>query len=489
MISTEGFCQPWRGERSNLNYRADKLSLISRLYVWSIVLEPLLIFIMFDATTTGFTANLSKMLQLIVLAGLLLKLLNNSLSEGLDGIRLVNFSNSMFVNFRNYFALTVFAGLVGLMSGAYNLPFEYRITYTDVSGFSEFVNSSYVRPVIEYFILLYYFCYFVVLPKYLLNNNSKIEYFFSVFKKFFIVSFVLGVVDLGLSANGINLIPRNLTGETWISGMRYHGLAGEPRDAFVYLFLGLAILHLQAYYRGVRLSKWWIGAIILGAVATQSASGLVGIVVFCGLYFFYSLRKISVRKIILLLTLYLAISLLVYVSIVSSERMLQYLEAASGIWDILESKSELPYLMSLQMVNIYPVYDLTVKLRDSNFLPILIGSGLGSTSVINNFIPGIEFNALANPHSQIARIIYENGVVGTYLFVRVFTHPVIVITKHLSSKVQYELILLTLLLLGCILGNRSSASFIYLGVLIAVFRVFDLDRSSRINNVGRDRLS
>lgn len=471
--------QTRRGERSAVDNQTGKVDLISRLYVWSIVLEPLLLFVMFDATTTGFTANLSKMLQLMVLAGLLLKLLNNSLSQGLDGIRLVNLSNPVFVNFRNYFALTVFAGLVGVISGAYNLPFEYHITYTDVSGFSAFINSSYVRPVFEYFILLYYFFYFAVLPKYLLSSKSSIEYFFSVFKKLFVISFVLGVIDLGFSANGINLIPRNLTGEIWASGVRYHGLAGEPRDAFVYLFLGLAILHLEAYYRGGKLDKWWIGAIILAAVATQSVSGLVGIIAFGVLYFFYSLNKISVRRIVLFLTLYSAISLLVYVSIVSSERTLRYLDAALGIWDILEARGEIPILMAVQMVNIYPIYDLTIKFRDYNFLPIMIGSGLGSASAINNFIPGIEFHALANPHSQIARIIYENGVIGSYLFVRVFTYPVTWITKHLSSKVQYELILMTLLLLGCILGNRSPASFIYLGIVIAVFRVLDLDKSGR----------
>ena len=101
------------------------------------------------------------------------------------------------------------------------------------------------------------------------------KYFFSVFKTLFIISFVVGVIDLGFAANGIHLVPRHIADWRMV-GMRFHGLAGEPRDAFVYLFFGLAILHLHAHFRGLKLSKWWYVAIIAAALFTQSTSGFLG---------------------------------------------------------------------------------------------------------------------------------------------------------------------------------------------------------------------
>lgn len=449
-----------------------RISLLARLYVWSIVLEPLLLFVLFEAATTGFTANVSKMLQLVVLGALSLKFLGAYLKKGLFAVRLVNLSSPIYRDFRNYLVLAALAGMLGAMSGAYDVPFQYAYTYTEFTGFSQLLNSVYVRPLVEYCVLIYYFVYFAVLPRYLLNTRPKIEYFFAVFRAFFVACFVLGFVDLACSLAGINFIPRHFADAVFSqSGGRYHGIAGEPRDAFVYLFLGLAILHLHAHYKGQKLSKWWVAGIVVAALLTQSGSGFAGLLMFGVLFVFYSLRKLSLRTIIMFPIVVLGTSLVVYLFVASSERIVDYVNAASGIWDILESRREIPHLMAVQMVNIYPFYDLTVKFREYNLLPILIGSGLGSASAINNFIPGIAFNNLANPHAQIARVIYESGIIGTFIFVRIFTQPVTYVTKQLPARVRYEFMLVTLLLLGCFLGNRSSASFIYLGILIAVFRI------------------
>lgn len=452
--------------------RAVRLGVLTRLYVWSVVLEPLLVFALFNATTTGVTGNLSKALQVLVVVGLALTLLSRYLERGLEAVRLLTFSNPAFSSFRTYFALCVLAGLVGIFSGAYRLPYAYAFAYTEFTGFATFLNSPNVRPVLEYFILLYYFVYFVVLPRYLLNNRRKVEYFLSTFKKLFILSFVLGVIDLAASFAGMSLIPRHFADDTFVaSGGRFHGLAGEPRDAFVYLFFGLAILHLDAYYRQKRLSKYWVIAIVAAAIATQSTSGLVGILIFVSLYLVHSLTRLSRRAVLLLLGVVCVSALLIYITVTTSENVSRYLEAAAGLWQILESGSEIPYLMAVQMVNIYPLYDLTVKFRGGDLLPILIGSGLGSASAINNFIPGLEFTNLANPHSQIARVIYENGLIGTWVFLRMFTRPVRRISTSLSSKQRQEFMLLMLLVLGCSLGQRSSALFIYLGIFIATFHV------------------
>jgi O-antigen ligase len=105
----------------------------------------------------------------------------------------------------------------------------------------------------------------------------------------------------------------------------------------------------------------------------------------------------------------------------------------------------------------------------------LIGSGFGTASAVNNRF-ALDSFALANPHSQFVRTLYESGVVGVILLVRAFVSPVKYLTRRLAKHTRDRFFLLTLLLLGCFLGHRSSAPFIYLGVLIAVFRRIDSDR-------------
>lgn len=445
-----------------------KISLLSRLYVWSLVLEPLLFFVLFERTISGVSSNPGRILQIVVMIGLMLRSLAGLLKSSRGGIRMINIASPLYVNYAIYFFLAVFAGLIGILSGAYNLPaaYEYKV---DESGFSRWLNSETIRPVFEYFITLYYFAYFTILPRYLLKTKKSVEYFFSVFKAVFIISFVVGVIDLGLASVGIFLVPRHIA--DWrIVGARFHGLAGEPRQAFVYLFFGLAILHLQAHFRGLTLNKWWVLAIIAAALLTESASGLLGIVFFMGLYGVYSLGRISIQRIAEVGVLFTLIIGLLYVTATNSDRIRRYLESASDLWFLLETGEKLPYLISVQSESIYPLYDLTVKFRNLNMVPILIGSGLGSASVINNIYDPAVSN-IDNPSSQFARIAFESGLIGAYFFVMVFVYPVKHLTKHLPTEKRNKFVLLTLLLLGCFFGNRSAVSYIYLGILTAVFRL------------------
>ena len=54
------------------NYRKDNdnFTFLGKLFVWSIFLEPLLYFKIFEPTTVGITGNLSRLLQTIVIIGL-----------------------------------------------------------------------------------------------------------------------------------------------------------------------------------------------------------------------------------------------------------------------------------------------------------------------------------------------------------------------------------------------------------------------------------
>ena len=444
--------------------RPGRVSSFDKMYIWSIVLEPMLFFVLFQRTVTGVSGNLSRLLQFAVIIGLVLRLVFGGASAP-GRIRFVRLGRPLYTNYRTYFLITLVAGLVGAASGAYALP---AYAASGASAISVFLNSASTRPIFEYCIAAYYFVYFVVLPQFFLKSKGHIDYFFSTFRVMFLLSLMLGFIDLLLSAVGVPFIPRMLDERIFV-GVRFHGLAGEPRDAFVFLFFGLAMLHLRAHYRGERLKRPLSVALVVAALLTQSTSGMIGIGVFVCLYGIYTVREISTRRVIYLAVVSILASVLIFESAARSPRVMLYVSSISGLWRILESGGVIPQIIMVQMDNIYPLYDLTIKARDFNWLPIMIGSGFGSASAVNNRF-AVEGLAMANPHSQLVRTLYESGLIGMVFLVRTFVDPVKHLTRSLSKERRHEFLLLTLLLLGCFLGHRSSAPFILLGVLIAVFR-------------------
>ena len=447
--------------------------MLSRLYIWSIVFEPLLFFVLFQRSLIGIPGNFSRILQILVFIYLFLKILIK------HKIRIINFTSSLYIFFSTYFLLLIFAGLIGLASGAYDLPGAYQQGET-LSGFSIMLNSAAVRPFFEYIIAGYYIIYFAVFPKYILKTEKDIINFFDLFKVIFIISFVIGFVDLIFSAFlNVDLVPRQIVDGVNV-GARYHGLAGEPRQAVPYLALGLAIFHLQHFFEGKKLNNWWIITIIIAMLFTQSASGILGIIAFIALYVIFNL--INFRQFLKLFFLGMLVISLLYVAIINSDRINMYIESSQDLWSILESGGELPYLMKVQLDSIYPLYDLTVKFRNFDFLPVLIGSGLGSASVVNNVYSDFVFGT-SNPNSQFVRTLYEAGLIGTWLFILAFIKPVKSLTKKLDNRVRNQFIMYMFLLVGCTFGVRSSVAYIYIGILISTFNILNQ------NSYYRKRLS
>lgn len=451
--------------------RRQAVPVLSRIFVWSLVLEPLNFFVLFDRTTAGITGNVSRLLQVAVILVLVARFLSGWKGRS-AWPRLRALRSPLYVNYTRYFVIAVVAGAVGLVSGAYSMPSGYAAN-TYESGFSRVVNSASVRPLVEYVVTAYYFFFFVMLPPRLLRTPRAVQYFFTTFRSLFIASFVIGVVDFGFSMMGITLIPRHIADvwHRWLSvGPRFHGLAGEPRQAFVYLFCGLAVLYVDSVRRGRPLPKWWMFAIVLAALATQSASGMVGIVCFVGLLAAWTLSRLSIGgmlRVIGIVTLSVA---LLWAAATRTERIVVYVESLSDLWIALEVGEPLPGAIAMQQFDIYPLYDLTVKARSWEVVPLLVGSGLGSSSMVNNrYMHGEK--EFGNPSSQVVRILYETGVLGLLFFVLAFLWPIVILTRRLPARTRRNFVVMTLLAVGVCLGLRNSMVFIYVGATIAMFTV------------------
>ncbi|MFC4313376.1 hypothetical protein ACFPN2_30145 [Steroidobacter flavus] len=437
-------------------------TLIGKVYVWSIIFEPLLFFLLASNSSTGITPNPGRILQFLVWAGLL-----TSWTVSRDRLRVPNPTAPMYANYSMYFLLTVIAGGIGIAMGSFDLHDRYSAENAS-SAIAAFIRSPAVRPLFEYFITIYYFVYFVILPRYLLNSDAAIRYFFRNFTLVFVIGLILGTLDLAAAGVGMGFIPRHLADGVMV-GFRFHGLAGEPRDAFVYLMFGLAMMTLREYWaRGRSLGQLWTICILFAVLMTQSASGLFGLLFAGILIIAFSIRTLSPRTLALAGVLVILLIAAVIGGVYFSPRIQTYLKAFNVLFDRLNRGGPPPAVMIGQMSNIYPMWDLWQKLREGNFIQLLLGSGLGSSSVTTNNLGG--FRELANPHTQIVRVLYESGVIGLYFFVMSFAAPVRKLTEHLTPDVRRRFLFLILMLVGVFLSHRSSVPFIYLGVFIVVMQ-------------------
>ena len=435
---------------------------LGKLYVWSLVFEPLIFFVVFDQSIAGISGNISRLLQLFVIVLMLLRVLLMH--------TVIRFPNPFFTYYRWYFLYLFFilaATFFGLISGAYESTKEG--VQEGVSSFSSTLNSAWVRPAFEYFIAFYYFAYFTILAQYFLKDKEAINYFFKIFLGVFFLSFWIGVIDyLLVVLFGYEWIPRRLADSNVTHvGIRFHGLAGEPRDAFVYLIFGIGLLYLrdQLYGKNKYTYLWFI-ILLVAALLTQSASGYVGLTISLGLILLLQLFRMPVVYLLpSLLILTLIVSVFV-INLLDSQRLLNYMEMAPLAVKALQQNTDLPDVIQFQIVNIYPIWLRFNDLIQFNFLPILMGTGIGSASVANSVF--FSDAGISNPHANIIRIFFEAGIIGTLLFLTAFIQPIRELS--LSTKTYRSLIFFTLLVLGVNLGHRSSTIFIFLGIALLVFQ-------------------
>ena len=442
-----------------------KVPFYVKLYTFSIVFEPLLFFILGDQSYTGIALNVGRLLQIFSIIFLIL-----------NGLKI---SNSTILNYKYfyfflYFFLSILAILIGFSQGTFNNIPKYDDDYA--SGFfARIIRSEIFRPFFEYFILLYNFIYFVFLPQFVLKKKVEINYFYTLFKRTFIICLTVGFLDLFIQlVTGLEILPRDMS-EGRTVGFRFHGIAGEPRDAFVYLIYSLGILLISDYMINNKIiNKKIIYITILAALLTQSVSGLFGIFIGFILFSFSLIKKISLSKLISIFSIFIFFAIMVYISFLSSERIQDYSNVFENFYQILNSGEQIPAIIAPQMVNIYPIWDLYKKILNGNFFPFLFGNGFGSASAINIKLGNGFWGSLSNPHSQLIRLLYESGLIGTILYIKSFIFPINkIINKRIDipNNIRKYFIFITFLIIGLNLGQRSTTIYIYLGFFITVFNM------------------
>lgn len=452
----------------------DRLSVISRVYIWSLIFEPLLYFVYASAgQSTGIPLSVSRILQMIVLISFFLRLMltrRSIVHQQLFSIHL----NKYFVYYLLILLVSSFFGIFIFHS------YEVNIKSSIFNGESEvpFLKSKFMRPVFDIFLLLYYYFYFIILARHFFNSGKAIRYYF----KYFILSFYgilfFGFVDLGFSfLIGSALIKRHF-GESTDVGARFHSFIGEPRDAFVYLvYAGLILVIYHVLYSKIRYSSIMIYLILAAVILTQSASGILGILIGGILAIIYFLAK-GHKKAFYFLGIFAALIIFVIILIPYSPRTELYIEGFSSLYDELKSGNELPYILLVQSVNFLPFWGMFNQLLNYNYFQFLFGSGLSSAAYYNmNYIGDYSYS---NPNAQITRILFDGGIVGFIMYLLFLIKPALQLLKTLPGKAGYNGIFLFFLLTGSGLAHRSLIPFILTGLVLAYNRVY---RVKKVNSI------
>lgn len=441
---------------------ASRVTLECKLFVWSIVLEPLLFFVISSGLYTGINVTFARILQLLFLVLFAVKF-----AIGKQGLPLPNLTNRNYLFFAAYFCLLIISSFFGL---------EFYGSY-DLKKTPE--NDHVFRSFLEFVILLYYFFYFVVLPKYILNSETKILYLVTCIERVFYFCLMVGFLDLfvaffwpGIIVPGSGFIPRHLVDTPdWVGvGVRFHGIAGEPRDAFPYLLFCLLIVRMKTTLLNQKPSRLLVPIVILTLLATQSGSGVVGVTLGAAILAVFTLTSLSVHKLKAMLAVIFALVLVAYY-VSETDRLRQYYLAFSNIDDLLSSGAELPTLIIVQSSNVFPVWAMLQNFLDFSLLPVLFGSGLGTAAIVNSNL-GDFGGAIANPHAQITRTVFEGGLVGLWLYIMMFYTPFKTLLEHFPKASRQFFYISFFIFLGASLGHRSTAIFVFTGIVICICQIW-----------------
>ena len=439
-------------------HRESASSLVTKIWALGFLLEPFLYFVLIDRTSAGITINVARVLQLFVLIILVMHI-----SMG-KKITLPKYSYKLF---KPIFLFTVIAVLhsiiLGFLGGTMNISLV-----DDFSNIATFLNNIYVRPYVEILILIYQLVYFVVLPSVFLKRKADFDFLFRAAFILLVLHFVLGWIDYLLVPYQFDLLGRHFHDGVHV-GQRFHGLAGEPRDAAVLMlsFFFFFAIHSVYKHKQVRsISLPIIILVIISWIATNSFSGILALIFAFILYFVYGPKIVTTKAIIKLSCYMVLLAMLVIGPLYFSERLFNYMSVYSTQISKLffDPFIELPSRILASFNNVFPIIMMSEELKSGNFLPLLFGYGLGTSGQVNALI----YSEFSNPNSQIIRSIYEFGLIGTSLFISSILYTVRSAAHNLSVVSKKRMVIFLIIALGAFFAHRGYFIFMWVGLLVSV---------------------
>lgn len=446
--------------------------LASRLYIYSIVFDPFLFFVMLDRLTAGMSITLSRVFQILFYALLFIKFVP---IRKISAVRVMNRYWVLFLLFLGYVVAIYCAGLLF----GFNFIATNKLTESDAAtAFAAALAAPEVRPIVELSTLfLTVFHYFWFGPR-MVRTRESYQLLCSSLLLLCYVSLVLGFLNfLAALLFGQNLMPRHLVEYLYsapsFSGVRFQGLAGEPRDAFGQLVLFLAVFYFLAKVGVVRLSEQTRQSVVLVSLIalalTISASGMVALGIFIVMYVAHDLWvNFSFKRVSVAFSAVSVSVIFMWLGYSYIERFELYFDTFYDVFELIEAGGELPPLVLTQLNNFYPLIVWWKSCVSSDFAACFLGGGLGTSFALNSHLYAEGLN---NPHSYISRLIPELGILGMGMFVAPLLVPMFRYLDRssryiltLDSKVVRIIKISLLALFAAVLAHKSNN--LYFGLLI-----------------------
>ena len=251
---------------------------------------------------------------------------------------------------------------------------------------------------------------------------------------------------------------------------RFHGLFGEPRDAFAILALGLALYFLRSFYFSKAINVVYIIVIVSCMALTYSVSGVIGLLLFPLILllvnpsFFYRNRLLVLISIGLIVTVVFAM----FELHVRMEKLYSSLIAL----DLIGTELIYDKTMTNQLSNIFPFVWSITNFMNGNIVPVLFGGGFGASAIVNN-IYNAEYGiwlSVGNAHSNLSRLITEVGIIGLLIYICSLYYPARRMLSYIAKgrNINYTLHLFVVVI-SVTLAHRSYGSLIVFGLIFAMY--------------------
>lgn len=394
----------------------------------------------------GYQVKFSRILQIFLiiffLYSLFLKLFN--------GLKESNFKTSI-IKFNSLDLFFTFF-LVFISS-------SYFINLQDF----QLINFNFINIVYEILKYLIYYIIYVYILRFF-YKSFNVYLFYQIIYYFVLFALSLGFIEFFFSfITDNNFIPRQLNygfNDDFI-GHRFHSIFGEPRDAAVNLiaFISL-IISLEIFIFKKIKSSLLIYILLIASFLTFATTFVIILILFFCIHYIYTYNKIYTYLI------YIPLGLVVLSMVLFNDRINSYTSDLFLIDTFIHNKNSLKEInISNQLSNIIPLYLFIKNTFDLNYISIFFGNGLKSSSIIHY---QAYVNPNDNPHSQFSRLIYENGIVGLILYVKLLNFYLNYLIKF---YLKYQVII-TIIFIGfaaCALAQRTGTMFILLGISNLIF--------------------
>jgi len=394
---------------------------LKSVFYFGILFEFLLFFLLFDNNLIGISLTIGKFFLLVFYI--------------LNFKKIFDFNVPLLKEFVLIFLYSV-------------LSIFFPFLYYDV-----FILNK--RFLLEPFLYLIYYFIFVVTTYNIVFINDK-KYFFKIIKYLILFLLCIGYLDFFLYIINIDLIPRHISDGRNV-GQRFHSLFGEPRDAFVCLIGIIFFINYYKNYFSNIIYKSLFLLIILALLLTKSLSGIIGI------FFGFILYTIFIPKSRKILIYYILVASFLYLFIfiaLSDPRMELYLEQSKNLFYALE-RSSIPPVFEGQIASILPFFKIIQEIFNNIYLFIVFGHGNGTSSQISSKFIGQD--NIAYPASQLIRIFFELGLVGIFLWLKLFSKLKKVL--RINNNITF---LIFCLFVGSYLSHRSNSFLIIIGLILGL---------------------